>query len=105
VIVFGLTALSFTLGSLLFLSVRKNFQLIDKLDEVTTQVEESLDLLDEYHMRIDMKSKAEVLFDDPLVKDLIQDIKGCKNAVLLVANKVYSPLEDPQEENEEGTKP
>lgn len=88
------------LGTSLIFSVRKNLQLVDKIEEISDQIEESLDILDEYHKRIDLKSRTEVLFDDPLVKDLIQDIKGCKDAVLLIANKVYSPLDE--EENNEG---
>ena len=104
--ILGLTLLSMTLGTLLFFSIQKNLKLIDKLDEINAQVEESLDILDEYHQRIDLKSKTEILFDDPLVKDLILDIKGCKNAVLLIANKVYSPLEEFDEDDEdEGTEP
>lgn len=103
-ITLGLLLLTITLGSLLAFSVRKNLQLVEKLEEISEQVEESLDILDEYHQRIDLKSRTEVLFDDPLVKDLIQDIKGCKSAVLLIANKVYSPL-DYEEENDEGTTP
>ena len=104
-ITLGLVSLSFVLGTLLFFSIKKNLQLVERLDEISTQVEESLDILDEYHQRIDLKSRTEVLFDDPLVKDLIQDIKGCKSAVLLIANKVYSSLDDLETENSEGREP
>lgn len=96
-----LSSLVFLLGTGLFFSVRKNFQLVDKLEEIDAQVEESLDILDDYYQRIDVKSKTEIFFEDPLVKGMLQDIKGCKDAVLLVAHKIYSPLEE-ENNNDEG---
>jgi len=101
--IFLCLAMSSLLLTLLIVSVKKNFQLINQLEDVSNQVEESLDILDSYYQKIDLKSKTEIWSDEPIVKDLIEDIKGCKNAVLLVANKVYSPLEQ-NDENDEGSK-
>lgn len=88
---------SIVLSILLTISVKKNIESYEKLEALSVQVEESLDLLDECHQKIDTKTKINVMFDDPVVKDLLQDIGDCKNSVLLVANKLYSPFQN--EEN------
>jgi len=83
----------------LFVSIRKNLELLEKIESIEDQVEESVDILDEYYKIIDAKSKTEVFFDEPLVKSLIQDINGCKNAVVLVSNKLYSEQNNKEDEN------
>lgn len=90
--------LALTFGTSLYFSVKKNLELLEKLEDLSEQVEESLDLLDVYHQKIDIISKTEVMFDDPIVKNLLDNISGCKDAVLLIANKLYGSLEINEEE-------
>jgi uncharacterized protein YjgD (DUF1641 family) len=101
--IFALSVLSvvtFLSIASLVVSIRKNIELLDKLEDLGEQIEESLDILDEYHQKIDIASKTDVMFDDPVVKNLLTDISGCRDAVLLVANKLYGSLENNGNKNE-----
>ena len=74
----------------LFISVRRNLELDDKFDELGEQVEESLDIIDDCYQRIAKVAETPVATDDPLVQQLVADIKHTKAALLLVANKVVT---------------
>jgi predicted PurR-regulated permease PerM len=86
------------LSTILAVSVIRNIDMLNKLEEMGIQIEESLDILDEYHQKIDIASKTDVMFDDPVVKNLLNDISGCRDAVLIIANKLYGSL-DVKEDN------
>lgn len=86
------------LSAFLAVSVIRNIDMLNKLEEMGIQIEESLDILDEYHQKIDIASKTDVMFDDPVVKNLLNDISGCRDAVLIIANKLYGSL-DVKEDN------
>jgi hypothetical protein len=58
------------------------------------QIEESLEVLSFYQKRIERKSKLEVFSDDPVVKELVEDIKQSKKAVLLVSEKLTGEKEN-----------
>ena len=64
------------LSTFLAFSVIRNIDMLNKLEEMGIQIEESLDILDEYHQKIDIASKTDVMFDDPVVKNLLNDISG-----------------------------
>jgi len=83
-----------SLSFCLYISITKNLELLEKLEEVTTQTEESLDLLDKCYRNIYEKSKLDIFVDEPIVKDLIKDINNTKDAVLLIANKLYGASEE-----------
>ena len=85
---FAFTTLLFLV--LLCLSVRRNFQQADKLDELGDQVNESLDVLDECYSRIAKVAEHDVMSDEPLVRELMSDIRSARGAVLLVANKLVT---------------
>jgi hypothetical protein len=90
-----ITALSVSL----FFSVRRNLELDDKFNELGNQVEQSLDIIDDCYQRIAKVAEMPVAADDPMVRQLIDDIKHTKNAILLVANKIvtFDQDEDRQE--------
>ena len=69
----------------LYLSLRKNFELLDKIEEVEEAVEEALKVLDEHYQKIDTKSKIEVFSDEPVVKDLVRDIAEVKTSLHKIA--------------------
>ncbi len=85
------------LSTFLAFSVIRNIDMLNKLEEMGIQIEESLDILDEYHQKIDIASKTDVMFDDPVVKNLLNDISGCRDAVLIIANKLYGSLDDKED--------
>jgi hypothetical protein len=88
----GIYAVLSTLG--LYYSVKRNIASIEKIEEVVGQIEESLDVLDSCYTKIDAKSKIEVLSDDPIVRELIQDIATAKDSILVVANKISDPVRE-----------
>jgi hypothetical protein len=86
--VLGALALIFLV--LFAISARRNLQLIDKLDEVGDQVDESLEVLNECYGRIARTADTPVMSDEPLIRELMNDIRLARDAVLLVANKLVS---------------
>lgn len=86
-------------------SIRKNLQLLDRLEVVGDAVDAALDLLDEQHQKIDLKSRVEVFSDEPVVRELVSDIFVARNSVLEVARILNSSLvEEDDEPEEEQTK-
>ena len=96
-IVIFLMIIIVVLSTFLAFSVIRNIDMLNKLEEMGIQIEESLDILDEYHQKIDIASKTDVMFDDPVVKNLLNDISGCRDAVLIIANKLYGSLDDKED--------
>jgi hypothetical protein len=84
----------------LFFSVKRNLELDDRFDELGDQVEESLDILDDCYQRIAKVTEIPVTSDDPVIQQLLSDIKYTKHAILLVANKVvtFDRTEDDEQE-------
>lgn len=78
----------------LTLAVRRSLGLVEKLDEITVQVEESLDIIDESYASVSKHLESPVLFDDPVVIAMIQDVKSARNSMLLIANKISEPFND-----------
>jgi hypothetical protein len=72
---------------------------VSLIESVSDQVEESTELLESCLARIERKSKLEVMFDDPVVKELIEDIKNSKEAVKLVKEKISIAIEESDEKN------
>lgn len=91
---------SLFLGSCLFFSVKKNIELLDRLESVEDVVEKALDVLDDQHQKIEAKTKIEVFSDEPVVRNLVQDIVVARDAVLEIAKILNSSL-GPDEAEEE----
>lgn len=91
-----LTVTSFAL----YYSVRKNLQMIETLESTMEQVEESLEMLELSKKKIEKKLKIEVLSDEPIIKELIEDMKFSKRSVLLISEKLSGIKEDLNEEND-----
>jgi len=87
-----LSSLIAILASGLLYSVRINLSYSDKLDEIQSVVQESLDVLNDQYTNIEKKTKLEVFFDEPVVKDLVQDIATARDAVLAVAKVLDETL-------------
>jgi hypothetical protein len=66
--------------------------LYSQLEELTENVEKSLDLLNVVFGNIDKKAKLEIFLNEPVVKDLIEDIRMARYAVLLIANYLDAPF-------------
>lgn len=72
----------------LFFSVRRNIRNDDRFEELGDQIKESLDILDECYQRISRTADTPVTSDDPIIQQLVSDIKYAKHAILLIAHKV-----------------
>lgn len=80
---------------------RLNF-LFDTLEIAQKQTEESLDIIDDCYKKIVTIAETPVLYDDPTVRNLLQEIKNTKQAVLLIANKLieFTNIVDEKEKQE-----
>jgi len=87
------------LGIGLALSLRLNLRYSEKLQEVSDQIEDSLDVLDTLYQRAATRAQLEVFSDDAVVKELVSDIQTTRDAILLVANLIVSPMQEDDEEN------
>ena len=79
------------------LAVQRSLVLIEKIDEINIQVEESLDIIDTAYASVSKHLESPVLFDDPVVIAMIRDVKQAKDAMLLVANKVTEPFQNDED--------
>lgn len=89
-----------SVGSLymLYRSVKRNFELIDLLEETNEQIEAAIESLDYYYKRVDKKTKLELFSDDPTVRELVEDMKQSRRAILLISEKLTG---EKFEENED----
>lgn len=98
VLVVFLTLLAGFFGWLSYVTIKKNLHLEDQREELVDTIEESLDMLDECYTRIAHAAEIPVLSDEPVIRDLLSDIKQAKNAVLAIASKVVMYGDDEQDE-------
>ena len=84
----------------LVVSVKGWLRCSDKLYEVRDQIVQSLDMLNECFRRVSKTASREVLSDEPIIRELVNDTKMARDAILLVANKiVISYVENDKEDN------
>jgi hypothetical protein len=70
--------------------VKQNLELNDQREELVDQIEESLDMLDSCYSRLAHHSEHPVLSDEPVIQDVVRDIRLARNTVLAVASKVVT---------------
>ncbi len=78
---------------LLIRTVRNSVLLIDKIDELEEQLNLAVQILKERHKRLEAKSKTEVFFDDPVVKEVVKDIAICRDVVAKIIDNFESKEE------------
>lgn len=83
----------------LAMSIKRNLEMADKIDELGDQVEETLDVIDGCYQRIAKVAEMPVATDDPVIQQLVSDIKYTKQALLLIANKIVT-FDQEEEESE-----
>lgn len=67
-------------------------------EELGEQINESLDVLDDVYRNIVRISELPVFYDDPVVHDVISNIKRAHAAVLMIANKIVTIDDDEEQE-------
>ena len=85
----------------LFIMTKRSLTLIEKMDDISLQIEESLDIIDESYSSVSKHLKSPVLFDDPVVTSMIRDVKKARDAMLIIANKVTEPFSTKSGSDEE----
>lgn len=81
---------SFVLLLALGFSVYMIYNLSKTILGLEDQIEESLDMLDEIYERIAYIASTPVMSDEPLVRDLLNNMRGARHAILLIANKLFA---------------
>lgn len=79
---------------------RKNLELNDQREELVDRIEESLDVLDQCYARLAHHADIPVLSDEPIIQDVVYDMKRARNAVLAVASKIVTYGGEDKEEAE-----
>ena len=82
----------------MYYSIKKNLELFDLIESSGESFEESLEELNRYYERIDRKSKLELFLDEPVTRELVEDIKGTKKAIKKLAEKISVFIEEEKEE-------
>lgn len=83
----------------LYLSIKRNLEFLDEFDSVVETYKEMLQELNYYYERIDKKSKLELFLDEPVTRELIEDIKGTKKVIRKSAEKISVFIENETEES------
>lgn len=68
-------------GTCLFYSIKRNIELMDKLEEIDEMLINVFSTLEEQHRKIEAKTQIEVFSDEPIVRELVQDIRAARDAV------------------------
>lgn len=91
------SVLLLVISVLLLMSLRRNLELSEQLDDLAEQIEESLDIMNDCYQRVAVVADMPVYSDEPQIKQLVQDIKHVKHAIILVANRMVAFDEDDDE--------
>jgi len=77
-----LFATLFCISTFLLVRTTKNsLVLLEKVEDLDDQLDDAIKLLTEKHKKLEAKTKLEVFFDDPVVKDVVKDISDCRDIV------------------------
>ena len=88
----SITSLCSIIG--LYYSVKKNIQLYEELESINTQIDSSVEELDYLYKKIDKKSKIELFSDEPMIRELVEDMKQAKKIVMSITESFTSEKED-----------
>lgn len=83
-----------SMTTVIYWLVKRQLRLIEKLEDINEKVEESLDVLDQSYARLSKLLETPVLFDDPIVVEMIESAKSARDAILVVANNIVEKEED-----------
>lgn len=87
-------------GVLIFALLSKNLQLSDQRELLVDQIEESLDELDSCYNRLAHNAEINVMSDEPVIREVMNDIKRSRNTVLKIASKVVTYGSDEEKKDE-----
>lgn len=76
------------LSLFLFLSLKKNLELFEKLENLNETTENYLEALTFYEQKIEKKTKLEIFSDDHVIKELLNDMKNVKKIMNEIVNNL-----------------
>jgi hypothetical protein len=79
-------------------TVGKNLELADQREALVDTIEDSLDQLETCYGSISHAADTPVLSDEPVIRQVLSDIRRAKNAVLAIAGKVVIYGDEPGDE-------
>lgn len=85
---------------MLTLVVRKCLFLSEKMEEINLCVEQCLDKVNDLFQNAQKKAQLDIFLDEPVVRDLVNDLKVFRDTLLVVANKLVEPFEQENEEQQ-----
>lgn len=85
----------------LYISVKKNLELFDRLQQIDDSLQECVKVLNEQIEKIEKKTKIEVFSDEPIIRDLINDMTTAKETVVAVSNELDDLVNDEDEEEQD----
>lgn len=80
-VVIFLVMLCGALAYFLTYSLLRNLELLDQLDDIEERIDDCVAVIVRCHEKVETKSKMEVFFDDPIVKELVSDLKEARDAL------------------------
>lgn len=83
----------------LYYSVKRNIEFLELFDNFSEDCKEAVEELDSYYEKIDKKSKLELFLDEPITRELVEEIKGTKKAIKKAAEKISVFVEKEYEES------
>ena len=86
---------------LLVISVYYNYKFGRSLIRMEDALEQSLDKLDDRYESMSKVLEIPLFYDSPQMRQVVQDIKECRDSVLYVANEIgrLEEIEDGEEES------
>lgn len=94
----------FLLAIALSFSVYLNWKMSGYVLDLETRVEESLDMLNVIYERIAFLASTPVMSDEPVVRDILNNIRGAREAVMSIARKLsefgQDSIQDPEDEKD-----
>jgi len=100
-----LSILSFVLFFMLCFSVYFNYKFGKTIVEIQESLERSLDVLDQRYLSISSVLEKPIFFDSVEVRQVVDDIKQSRDAVLYVANVLIEPFEEENSNKNESGNP
>jgi len=86
---------------LLYRSIKKNLEWMEMFDGMSDDYKEVIETLDALHRSVDKKSKLELFLDEPVTRELVDDIKETKKAIKKAAEKISVFIEEENEEEKQ----
>lgn len=95
---FILSSLLVICSVVLYLSIKKNLELVDRIQQIDNTIQGCLSVLEEQITKMDEKTKMEIFSDEPVIRELINDMSVAKEAIVVISNSLDDLVEKEQDD-------